>query len=419
MMLLVHLGVLFCAPFPLAAASVDALHGGGSAQCLEQEPPVSFLQAKLRVEKTGFQPPGGGRLPVGQIAKVLGRGGPGLSPDGTLASEAWISFPTAVAYDPRKKELWIAETGNNVVRVVDTLGRLRTAAGHVGDCTGVPEMLWQPGWSEECEDPGEDGPATSAHFRTLHGVELDLETGGVYLSDAENFVVRYIDPESRKITTVAGRMQRTGYDGDGGMARDARIGFPRNVALDQVSKDLYIADLHFGVVRKVDGQTKVISTFFEAGINSSVVAVLLASRPDGGQDLYVVDRGQHVVYRVDTATRVGVVVAGQPSDGSRGSGDGGPALHAGLCSPTGAVLDEATGDLYIVERSCHTIRRIDNTTGVISTIAGTSGVAGSMGNGGPAADALLDSPDGMAWDPVLRQIFVNEIGNHDIRILQI
>ena len=130
--------------------------------------------------------------------------------------------------------------------------------------------------------------------------------------------------------------------------------------------------------------------------------------PDGA--LYFCDLDNQRIRRLDLTTGRTTTVAG---NGERGySGDGGAATDAALNMPHEVRFDP-DGHLYIVERDNHTVRRVDATTGIISTVAGT-GEAGFSGDGGPARAARLRQPHSIAFDPEGR-LLICDIGNHRIR----
>ncbi len=109
--------------------------------------------------------------------------------------------------------------------------------------------------------------------------------------------------------------------------------------------------------------------------------------PDGA--LYFCDLDNQRIRRLDLTTGRTTVIAGT---GERGyAGDGGPATEAALNMPNEIQFDR-DGHLYLVERDSHAVRRVDATTGVISTVAGT-GEAGFSGDGGPANRAQLRQPE--------------------------
>jgi streptogramin lyase len=138
----------------------------------------------------------------------------------------------------------------------------------------------------------------------------------------------------------------------------------------------------------------------------------LAMGPDGA--LYFCDLGNQRIRRLDLRTKQMTTVAG---NGQRGySGDGGPATEAALAAPHEIVFDK-NGDLYIAERDNHVIRKVDMKTGIISTVAGT-GRAGFGGDGGPGVAALLNQPHSIFLDRD-GTLLICDIGNHRIRRLNL
>ncbi len=134
----------------------------------------------------------------------------------------------------------------------------------------------------------------------------------------------------------------------------------------------------------------------------------MAIGPDGG--LYFCDRGNQRIRRIDLKTKKMTTIAGNGHGGY--SGDGGPATDATLSEPHEIAFDRA-GDLYIAERDNHVIRKVNMKTGVISTLAGT-GQAGFSGDGGPAARAQLRQPQGIFMNSD-GTLLILDVGNHRIR----
>ena len=120
----------------------------------------------------------------------------------------------------------------------------------------------------------------------------------------------------------------------------------------------------------------------------------MASPFDSAGDLFIADYGNNVVREVVKATGDIITVAGNGTAGY--SGDSGPATAAELNGPTGLAVDSA-GDLFIADTNNNVIREVVKATGDIITVAG-DGTAGYSGDGGPATDAELDSPRGLAVD---------------------
>jgi len=130
--------------------------------------------------------------------------------------------------------------------------------------------------------------------------------------------------------------------------------------------------------------------------------------PDGA--LYFCDLDNQRVRRFDLTTRRTTVIAGRGERGYRG--DGGPATEAALNMPHEIRFD-ARGDLFIVERDSHVVRKVDMRSHIITTIAGT-GVAGFDGDGGPATRARLRHPHSIAFDRD-GTLLICDIGNQRIR----
>jgi RHS repeat-associated protein len=192
---------------------------------------------------------------------------------------------------------------------------------------------------------GDGGPATEAYVRPT-AVDAGPD-GSLYVADFLGRI-RRVWPNGI-ITTVAGRPSDWGYSGDGGPATQAQLGFPQGVAL----------------------------------------------APDGS--LYIADTWTHRIRRV-APNGIITTVAGTGTFAGPGgySGDGGPATAAQLNQPRGIAIGP-DGSLYIADRLNNRIRRVD-TDGIITTIAG-NGTGGIDGDSGPAAQATLFSPAGVAVGP--------------------
>ena len=203
---------------------------------------------------------------------------------------------------------------------------------------------------------GDGGPATQARLNYPYGVAVD-GAGNLYIADLANHRIRKVD-STGTITTFAGTGER-GFGGDGGPASQAQINFPTGVAVDEAG-NLYIADWSNARIRKVDG----------------------------------------------TGTITTIAGTGELGFG----GDGGPAIQARLSLPYSVAVDGA-GNLYIADQYNNRIRRVDS-TGTITTIAGT----GERGFSGPATQAQLDDPTGVAVDGA-GNLYIADASNHRIRLL--
>lgn len=247
----------------------------------------------------------------------------------------------------------------------------------------------EPGFS------GDGGPAAEACLNEPKGVAVDL-SGNVFIADSENHVVRRIDRATRIITTVAGIGEGAGSPSsirsDAEMA--AQIEEDPFVEATQSTTQPYTqqADLS-GTVRYLINGAAVQKRFSGDG-GPAVLARLhfpTAVAVDRGGNLYIADTMNHRVRRVDATTGVITTLAG--TGPARFSGDGGPADQAALNEPAALALDEQ-GHLYIADQSNNRVRVVDVNSGLIRTLAGT-GSATYNGDGIPANEAALAGPSGL------------------------
>ena len=135
------------------------------------------------------------------------------------------------------------------------------------------------------------------------------------------------------------------------------------------------------------------------------------AEPKNHSSLYFVDNGSNRILRLDYASNKIAVVAGTGMKGY--AGDGGPATMAQMAQPHETHFD-SNGNIYVVERDNYVVRRIDAKTGVIETYAGTPTQKGFSGDGGPATKALFNQPHGIALDP-RGNLYVCDVLNNRVR----
>ena len=247
---------------------------------------------------------------------------------------------------------------------------------------------------------GDGGPALDASIGEAYGCAFD--TGGnLYICDGRTHTVRRIDKNTQVITTVAGTGE-AGYSGDGGPATEATMNNLYSLTVD-TNGDIYIVDRFNAVIRKVEAATGIITTVAGTGEpgysgDGGPGPQAQMREPndcylDGNGGLLIADIQDQRVRRLDLNTGIITTFAG---DGEkRRAGDGGPAAEASLMGPR-AVCVDSKGNTYIAEREGNGVRKVD-ATGVMSTFAGT-GEFGYSGDGGPALTALWGSPKALRCD---------------------
>lgn len=313
----------------------------------------------------------------------------GFSGDGGQAVQASINTPEGLAVDS-SGALYFADNQNLRIRKISLDGSIATIAG-----------------SGTFKFSGDGGSAASASLHQPSSVAVDA-AGGFFIADTLNHRVRKVTPDGR-IVTVAGNGSAS-FSGDGGTAISAGLGNPTGVTLDQRG-NVYVAAA--GRVRKIDS-TGIITTLagpivrFGGGFPS----VFSGLATDSSGNVYVAESGTRLILQVTAAGNVSIV-AGNLNLPAGFSGDGGPAINATLNNASAVAVDSA-GNLYIADTGNNRIRKV-TTVGTISTVAG-NGSGAFTGDGGPAINAALNQPDGIAVDPS-GNFFISDTGNQRVRMV--
>jgi sugar lactone lactonase YvrE len=242
--------------------------------------------------------------------------------------------------------------------------------------------------------------ATTVPLLLPGGLAYDAQ-GNLYFAETANHLIRKVSP-SGILTIVAGTGVQ-GFAGDGAPAIAALLDSPTAVALDAAG-DIFLADTHNHRIRRVDAVSGIITTIAGTGTpanspDGTPAASAQINLPgalafDSAGDLYFADSASFVIRRIAAGTGLLTTVAG---DGVQGfSGDGAPATSASIDSPLGISLDPS-GNLYLADSHNQRVRRVDEQTGIITTVAGT-GLSGFSGDSSAATAARLDLPRGLALD---------------------
>jgi len=295
----------------------------------------------------------------------------GYSGDNGPATAATFSLPSGVAVDALG-DVYVADTYNQVIRKITPDGRIQTVAGDGKAAFGKEGIA-----------------AIMSPLAYPYGVEVDA-AGNIYIS--EEYRIRKVTTDGI-INTIAGN----GQSPIDGAAINSAIGPMVALAMDK-SSNLYLADSAYNMVRMISsGRISTLAGSSSPGFlgDGQYGSAALLNNPMGVSvdpqgNVYIADENNHRIRKI-TATGIICTAAGS----THYAGDGGPATAALLHRPEHAIKDIA-GNLYISDSANNRIRKVD-THGVITTIAGT-GPCNYSGDSGPAVSAGICTPEGMAFD---------------------
>lgn len=328
------------------------------------------------------------------VATILGTGVPGYS-------TTQVNNPYGIIFGP-DGAIYFCDLDNQRIRRLDLKAHTVTTVAGSGE----------KGYG------GDGGLANQAALNMPHEIQFD-KAGNLYIAERDNHVIRKVEATTRVISTVAGTGVG-GFSGDGGLGVKAQLRQPHSIVFDR-DGTLLICDIGNQRIRRLHLDTGVIETY--AGTGQA------AETPDGAPvsgtplrgprtmalaptgDLYLALREGNAILRIDARTQTLHRLAGTGEQGY--SGDGAQAVHAKLGGPKG--LAYAPGLLFIADTENHVVRRIDLTTGVITTVLGT-GVQGD----GPETSPLLcklSRPHGVLADES-GTVFVSDSEAHRIRVLK-
>jgi hypothetical protein len=384
--------------------------------------------------------------PAGVVSTVAGTAGVAGSTDG---ASALFNGPQGVAVDAAG-HIYVADTGNDTIRMitVGTSTTVSTLAGTHGvtgaaDGTGAAASFDHPrglavdasgnlfvgdSYNDTVREVTAagvvttiagaaytvgvaDGTAAAARFSNPWGVAVDA-ADNLYVADFNNDTVRRISPTAA-VTTYAGTAPHPGTtDGTGGAAQ---FGAPAAAAVDAAG-NIYIADTANDTIRKITPAGVVSTLAGSADVAGSADGTGSGAQFNGPQalaidrngNLYVADTGNDTIREV---TPAGVVTTLAGTAGGAGSADG-TGSAATFNGPRGIVID-ASNNLYVADSGNDTLRKI-TPAGVVTTIAGTAGVTG--GADGIGAAVQFNTPVGLGIDSI-GNIYIADSNNYTVRVL--
>lgn len=323
-----------------------------------------------------------------------------ISPSGVISTVSELpDYGFDMKLSPDKKNLYVASYYR--IYRVPLAGQF---AGIAASIAGTGTMGFT----------GDEGPATNAQMGIINQIDVD-PSGNIYLADVQNQRIRKIGADGI-IRTIAGTGV-AGYSGDGGRATSATFVLPSGVAFEPVSGNVYIADTFNLRVRKVtpDGLISTVggNGSFAKPIGGPGIASPLGLSfdlaADGSGNIYVIDSAFSVLLKL-SAGGLWSIAAGNSSTKPFPYADG-PAFNTAFGNIYNCSVDNA-GNVLIADSQAHLIRRL-STSGNVTTIAGKVHYSG---DGGPATNALLNSPSDVALDGT-GAILIADSDNYAIRRL--
>lgn len=387
--------------------------------------------------------------PAGIFSTLAGKGGFQGSVDG-LGDQARFSSPGGVAIDGAGN-VYVADTGNHTIRRISPAGAVITLAGAVGvsgssDGTGTVARFFSPFAITVAADgnlfvadtgnhlirkitpggtvttvaakPGiagsTDGSVDVALFRTPRALTTDDE-GSIYVADTFNRVVRKITTAGN-VTTLAGLAGSSGNVDAVGSA--ARFGFIEGILVNS-SHDVFVADARsIRVIAAADGRVSTLAgTSATAGRSDGSGADARFTRPAGmamGNDgsMILADPGNHTVRKVTFAGVVTTIAANSTAEAGATDATG---TAARFSSPFGITVDGG-GSFYIADTGNRTIRKI-SPSGAVSTFAGSAGLSGTTDATGDAARFM--SPRAVTLGPGGIAYVADVVSTHDSTVRKI
>lgn len=329
-------------------------------------------------------------ITTGIVTTLAGSAGNEGTVDG-IGTAARFSLPTGITTDGTN--LYVADSGNCTVRkVVIATGAVTTLAGSVGN------------------SGSSDGTGVVARFSYPQGITTDGTS--LFVTDTNNHTIRKVLISNGSVTTLAGSAGSSGTTDGTGAA--ARFFYPKGLITD--GTNLFLADTSNQTIRKVVINTGVVTTLAgDAGFFGSTDGTGTVAKFNGpagitlsGGNLFVTDSGQGKIRKIVVASGVVTTLAGNPVNGNAD----GTGAAARFSSPLGITTDGVS--LFIADARNDTIRRIDISTGMVTTLAGSGSAGATDGTG---VSARFNWPHGITNDG--KNLYVADQGNSTIRKVEI
>ncbi len=317
-----------------------------------------------------------------------------------VGTHARFSAPVGVAFDAKGTIMYVADTGNHVIRAIDMYTRAVTRlAGGAGAGAGAFA----------------DATGTAAGFNQPAGLAVDASAVFMYVADSLNHRIRKVTIATGAVATLAGSGTAGTADATGAAAA---FNSPWAVALDPDAVMLYVADTLNHRVRRVEVATGVVTTFVGAlsGWVDDIGAAASFDTPRGlvvdpsGRILFVADTGNFRVRAIEISSRSVTTLAGSTAGFMDGLG-----VAASFRAPESIAIDPSGRYLFVADSTSNRVRLVDITNANVTTMAG-AGIADLAD--GVGVRAAFSRPRGVAVDVAGRFLAVADAGNNVLRVVQ-
>jgi DNA-binding beta-propeller fold protein YncE len=328
---------------------------------------------------------------VSTYAGTAGVSGSSNSPGALFNSPKGVAVYQPVV--PGPVTLYVADSGNNTIREISSSGQVTTLAGSAG------------------VSGSNDGTGSAAQFAGPGSLIVDPATGNIYVADTYNDTIRRIT-SGAVVTTIAGSVG--GYGSNDGTGAAAQFNEPTSVALDAGAVHLYVSDTNNQTIRQITTSGDVVTTIAgsagNVGATNGTGSAARFEYPTGvaidpSGNLYVADSVNYLVRKISMPGATVTTLAG--NIGGRGYQNG--TAGAARFNDPHYVATDPFGNIFVSDHYNNVIRMI-TPAGVVTTLAGTAGPGGFQDSPG----ALFNSPYGIATD-ASGNVYVADSGNNAIR----
>ncbi len=286
---------------------------------------------------------------------------------------------------------------------------------------GTADVFAGTGQSPNVSKPYAHNEPSGSAVRLGNPFGVEVAGDAIWITTVDDSCIWKCDRNGKSFQRIAGNGTQ-GYSGDNGPAVEAQFNWPHEVRVD-ADGNLIVADTRNHVIRMIDGESRTVTTLAgngQAGFagDGKRGAAVKFNQPhsvilDGQGGVLVADTKNHRLRRIDISTGIVSTIAGTGE--KKLPSDGADAATAPLFGPRSLAVDRSS--IWLVLREGNSVWRIDRNSGTIHHVAGT-GKKGHGGDGGLPTQATFNGPKGIAIDDRGR-VLVVDTENHAVRMIDL